>query len=71
MPRYLVVAKRHIPDAHLTPEDILNAEPGVTTIQADNPRMITIDASEDAADRLRLKLRDTHFVEPEVRRSLQ
>ena len=46
------------------------AEPGVKILAADNPDTVTIEANEEAADHLRAKLRDTHFVEPEVRRSL-
>ena len=50
--------------------DAVAAEPGIKLVNADNPHMVTIDASEEAADRLRGKIGETHFVEPEIRRSL-
>ena len=45
-------------------------EPGITIVNAENPQMVTIDATEDAASRLRDKLQNTYLVEPEIRRSL-
>ena len=49
----------------------MKAEPGIKIVNADDPDLVTIDASAEAADQLRAKLRDTHFVEPEIRRSLE
>jgi hypothetical protein len=43
----------------------------VKLVNSENPQMVTIEASEDAATRLKQKIGNTHFVEPEVRRSLQ
>jgi hypothetical protein len=48
-----------------------SSEPGVTVVQSSDPNMVTIEASAEAAERLKERLAKTHFVEPEVRRSLQ
>jgi hypothetical protein len=70
MARYLVSTRRAERGSAQPACDAVAAEPGVTVVNADNPHMVTIDASEEAADRLRNKLAGTHFVEPEIRRSL-
>jgi hypothetical protein len=54
----------------MSARDAVEGEPGITVLHADNPDVVTIEASEEAAQRLRDTLRETHFVEPEVRRKL-
>ena len=70
MARYLVSTRRGVRGEAQCARDAAGAEPGVTLVNAEDPHMVTIDASEEAADRLRGKLASTHFVEPEIRRSL-
>lgn len=69
MVRYLVTTRRTERGAAVSARDAVAAEPGITLINGDDPQMVTVEATEDAASRLRAKLRDTHFVEPELRRS--
>lgn len=70
MSRYLVTTHRAERGSAKSAREAVEAEPGITLLSADNPQSVTIEATEDAANRLRAKLRDTHFVEPEIRRSL-
>jgi hypothetical protein len=70
MGRYLVTTRRSERGSVLSARDALAAEPGVTLVNSDDPHMVTIDATEEVANRLRDKLDKTHFVEPEIRRSL-
>ncbi len=70
MPRYLVTTRRAKRGSTVSARDAVETEPGITLLSADNPQSVTIEATEDAANRLRAKLQDTHFVEPEIRRSL-
>lgn len=69
--RFLVTTRRSQSGSVVSARDACSAEPGVKLVQSDNPQMVTIEASEDAASRLKQKIGDTHFVEPEVRRSLE
>ena len=48
-----------------------SSEPGVSVLQSSDPHMVTIETSAEGAERLRQKFGATHFVEPEVRRSVQ
>ena len=70
MGRYLVTTRRSERGSVLSARDALAAEPGVTLVNSDDPHMVTIDATPDVANRLRDKLHNTYFVEPEIRRSL-
>jgi hypothetical protein len=70
MPRYLVTTRRAERDSTNSARDAVAAEPGIKLLNSNDPQMVTIEASEDAAERLRTKLEGTHFVEPEIRRSL-
>jgi hypothetical protein len=70
MARYLVTTRRTERDSAVSARDAATAEPGVQLVSSNDPHMVTIEASEDAASRLRTKLKDTHFVEPEIRREL-
>ncbi len=71
MPRYLVTTRRAKRGSVPSAAEAVKAEPGVKLVNADDPDLVTIDASAEAADQLRAKLHDTHFVEPEIRRSLE
>ena len=70
MARYLVSTRRADRGSAQTACEAVAGEAGVTVVNSDDPHMVTIDASEETADRLRTKLAGTHFVEPEIRRSL-
>lgn len=54
----------------MSARDAVMAEPGVKLVSSNDPNMVTIEAGEDAASRLRTKLQGSHFVEPEIRRGL-
>jgi hypothetical protein len=71
MARYVVTTRRAERGSAVTARDAVAAEPGITVLNSDDPHMVTIEATQDAASRLRDKLHETHFVEPEIRRSLQ
>ena len=70
MPRYLVTTQRAERGSAASARDAVAAEPGIKLLSSNDPQMVTIEATEDAANRLREKLKHTHFVEPEIRRSL-
>ena len=70
MPRYLVTTRRAERGSAASARDAVTAEPGIKLLSSNDPQMVTIEATEDAANKLRDKLKDTHFVEPEIRRSL-
>ncbi len=70
MARYLVTTRRAERDSTISAADAVTGEPGITPVDMTDPHMVTVEATEEAANRLRLKLRDTHFVEPEIRHSL-
>ncbi len=70
MVRYLVTTRRTKVGSTQSALDAVAAEPGITLVNSNDPEMVTIEASEDAARGLRDKLHDTHFVEPQSRRSL-
>jgi hypothetical protein len=71
MPRFLVTTRRADRGSTVSARDAVGSETGIKVVNADNPDMVTIDASDEAADRLRSKFGDTHYIEPEIRRSLQ
>lgn len=70
MARYLVTTRRTERDSAMSALEAVTAEPGIKLLSSNDPQMVTIEASEDAANRLRAKLKGTHFVEPEIRRGL-
>lgn len=72
MPRYVVTTRRDARTGGGAPSALAAAqsEPGVTVVQSSDPKMVTIEASPDTAERLKRKLAATHIVEPEVRRGL-
>jgi len=70
MPRYLVTTHREVRGSAMSALAAVKAEPDVTVVSAENPESVMIEAGADTADRLRSKLVATHYVEPEIRRSL-
>ena len=70
MPRYLVTTRRANRDSAMSARDAVTGESGIKLVSSNDPHMVTIEASEDAASRLQAKYKDTHFVEPEMRREL-
>ena len=72
MPRYVVTTRRDARVGGAAPTALAAAasEPGVTVVQSSDPHMVTIEASPEAAERLKQKLAATHIVEPELRRGL-
>jgi hypothetical protein len=70
MPRYVVTTHRAARVSAISARAAMAAEPDVTVVNSNDPHMVTIEASEDAARQLQSKLKDTHFVEPEIRRGL-
>lgn len=71
MPRYLVMNRRNVAGPAVAAREAVASEPGITVVSDENPNSVTIEASEEAANQLRAKLRNTHYVEAEVRRSLE
>jgi hypothetical protein len=70
MARYVVSTRRGERGRTASALEAVQSDPDVTVVSGDNPDTVTIEASQNAADRLRAKLSETHFVEPEMRRSL-
>ena len=69
--RFLVTTKRSLRDEGApTALSMVADEPDLTVVSASDPNMITIEANDAVADRLRRKLEATHYVEAEVRRGL-
>jgi hypothetical protein len=69
--RYLVTMKRDLPESEsLSALDAVSSDPNVKVVASSNPNMITIETTEETADKLRQTLATTHFVEAEVRREL-
>jgi hypothetical protein len=70
MPRYLVTTRRDQRAQTMSARAAVASEKGVTLVDGDDPHMVTIDTTEEQAAGLASKLEKTHFVEPEIRRSL-
>ena len=70
MPRYLVTTRRAERDSALSARDAVTGQPGIELVSSNDPHMVTIEASEDDANRLQARLKGTHFVELEIRREL-
>jgi len=71
MARYIITTRRAERGSTVSARDAVSNAEGVTVVNANDPHMVTIEASEAAAGRLREALAKTHFVEPEIRRSLE
>ena len=70
MSRFLVTTRRNLRTSAATALQAVTGQPGVTVVDSNDPHMVTIEATEQDAGSLREKLKGTHFVEPEFRRSL-
>jgi len=74
LPRYVVTTRRHLADetetAPASARDVVQGTPGVTVVTDSDPNTIVIDADKSTADQLTERIKDTHIVEPEIRRSL-
>jgi len=70
MVRYIITTRRNLRGSTPSAQDAVAADPRIKVVNSDDPEMVTVEASEDAADELRAKLEKTHFVEPEIRRGL-
>ena len=68
--RYIITTHRNIRGSVASARDAVVADPRVKVVSADDPHTVTVEADQDAADELRAKLKDTHYVEPEIRRGL-
>ena len=73
MPRFVVATRREVnaDDQVQSAHEIVSSEPGVTVLSSSDPHVVTIETSQETADKLRDKLVKTHFVEPEVKRGLE
>ncbi len=71
MARYLVTTRRALRGSVPAASDVVGAEPDVKVIHISDPNMVTIETTPQRAEQLQLKLKATHFVEPEVRRELR
>jgi hypothetical protein len=70
MPRYLVIKHRSGADAAPSSSEVLADQPDVKVLQATNPNMVLIEASEATAARLQQSLAKTHYIEQEIRHGL-
>jgi hypothetical protein len=70
MPRYLVTTHRDVRDSAESALGAVTGQPGITIVNAHDPHMVTIEASDEAARQLQSNLKDTHFVELEIHRGL-
>ena len=73
MPRYLVTTRRKLRGTAeaSTALEAVRSLPGVAVLNAADPNMVTIEASDEVAESLKRRLSDTHFVEPEIQRKLE
>jgi hypothetical protein len=71
MGRYIVTTRRAARDFATSANDAVANVPGIELISADNPQMVTIEASEESANQLRNNLKDDYFVEPMISRSVE
>lgn len=70
MPRFLITTRRSLRGTANTALAAVENEEGVQVVRSDDPHMVTVEMPEERADSLADKLKDTHIVEPEVRRNL-
>ena len=69
--RFLVTTRRSLrQEGASSALAAVSEEPDVKVVSASDPNMVTIEANDAAAGRLRRKLELTHYVEPEIRRGL-
>jgi hypothetical protein len=60
MPRYLVTTRRTERGSATSARDAVTDEPGIKLVSSNDPQMVTIEASDDAASRLLAKWKGTH-----------
>jgi hypothetical protein len=70
MARYIITTRRNLRGSVPSAHDVVAADPRVKILNSNDPQMVTVEANEEAADELQAKLKETHFVEPEIRRGL-
>jgi len=74
LPRYVVTTRRHLANeteaAVASARDVVQGTPGVTVVTDSDPNTVIIDADASIAHQLTERIKDTHIVEPEIRRSL-
>jgi hypothetical protein len=70
MARYLVTTRRAERGKVISALDAVSEKSNITVINSSDPESVTIETTDGVADQLRSKLDKTHFVEPEIRRSL-
>ena len=70
MPRFLVTTRRELLGEAPSARAVVTSDPSVKIVQIHSADMVTIDATDAAADELKQKVAATHYVEPEIRRDL-
>jgi hypothetical protein len=70
VPRYLVTTRRALRGRVPSAADVIRDAPDVKVINAHDPDMVCIEASEATAEQLKQRLASTHFVDPETRHRL-
>jgi len=70
MARYIITTRRNARGSVPSARDAVAADSRIKLVNSDDPQMVTVEANEDAIDELRGRLKNTHFVEPEMRRGL-
>jgi hypothetical protein len=70
MARYLVRLRRDKRENAKPARDVVQQFPDVSIAQVHSDEMVTVEASDAAAEKLKDKIGADYYVEPEVRRSL-
>jgi hypothetical protein len=70
MPRYLVTTRRALRGHVASALDAVRDAPEIQVVDARDPDMVRVEASEAAASKLKERLASTHHVDPEVRHQL-
>jgi len=71
MPRFIVTTRRASRDSAESALSAIIREGGIKVVNSVDPHVVTVEAPEDRATALAVKLRTTHIVEPEIRRTLE
>jgi len=70
MPRFLITTRRDQRETAQPAADAVRKFAGITIAQVHAPDMVTVEASDSAAQRLREAIDRTYHVEPEIVRGL-
>jgi hypothetical protein len=70
MPRFLVTTRRDQRENAKPAADAVKEFCGVSIVTVHSPDMVTVDASDAVADKLRKEIGSTYHIEPEIRRHL-